>query len=505
MEAILFGLGIIVLVLLAREVVRGKKATPRARGAAPRRSFIEHAVLAKLGLAFRRKTQRVLVLEKPNINLTPESRYALHLLENTRQSVFLTGKAGTGKSTLLKYFRATTKKNVAVVAPTGVAAINVQGQTIHRFFKFKPDITVETVKPYLHKDQVLLYKKLDVLVIDEISMVRPDWIDCINAFLQLHGPRPGQLFGGVQLVFIGDLYQLPPVVKREEEHIFQSFYNSQFFFSAKSLQSYQFAPIELTKVYRQSDAGFIEALNAVREGEVTHQSLELLNSRVDETVTTDGEDEALRIWLMPKKSQVAEVNSKHMDALPGNGKVYAGETEGNFGVDEMPTSYELHLKEGAQVMLLNNDPNGKWVNGDVAKVVGLGKRGVRVMFEDGSFDDIGQHTWDAFRHTLHGSTGKIVAVSDGSFTQLPLKPAWALTIHKSQGKTYDKVVIDFSEGVHHSGQAYVALSRCRSLEGLTLTAPIKRSHIFIHPLVKQFMTLASEQSRKLIPHSESLP
>lgn len=499
MELVLLVLAFIVFALLVREFKKGKKVYARSTNTDPNASIVQRSTLAKFGLGFRRKTQRVLVLEKPKLDLTPESRYALHLLENTRQGVFLTGKAGTGKSTLLKYFRATTKKNVAVVAPTGVAAINVQGQTIHRFFKFKPDITVETVKQYVSREQAMLYKKLDVLVIDEISMVRPDWVDCINAFLQLHGPRPGELFGGVQLVFIGDLYQLPPVVKREEEHIFQSFYNSEFFFSAKSLQSYQFAPIELTKVYRQSDAEFIEALNAVREGEVEHRHLDLLNSRVDTTVTTESASEALRIWLMPKKTQVAEVNSKHMERLPGKGRVYEGEVEGGFGVDEMPTSFELHLKEGAQVMLLNNDPGGKWVNGDVAKVVGLGRNGVRVLFEDGSYDDIGLHTWDAFRHTLDASTGKIVAVSDGSYTQLPLKPAWALTIHKSQGKTYDKVVIDFSEGVHHSGQAYVALSRCRSLEGLTLTAPIRRSHIFIHPLVKQFMTLASQRSRELVP------
>lgn len=486
--AIIFSLICVVIFAFLRKVFfSGPK--PQAGDGGSRETF------AKYGLGFRRQTQRALVVKKPKMELNEQNRHVLNILENTNRNVFLTGKAGSGKSTLLKYFRATTRKNVAVVAPTGVAAINVQGQTVHRFFRFKPDITPDKVPKYLDRNKQL-YKKLDTLIIDEISMVRADLLDCVDAFLKLHGPKPGQVFGGVQVIMIGDLYQLPPVVKDEEEEIFQGFYSSEFFFAAKCLQDTNLTPLELTKVYRQTDQRFIDILNAIREGSVSDEQLEILNSRVDRNLDYAGDDAHVRIWLVPTKSQAAEINGWHMTHLPGESRTYQGLVDGKFEERTMPTSLELELKVGTQVMLLNNDSRGKWVNGSVAKIISLAADSIRVIFADGTFDDVERHTWDSFSHTLDPKTGKIVALSEGSFTQFPLKPAWSLTIHKAQGQTYDDVVLDFGHGTFAPGQAYVGLSRCRSLEGLILKTPLKRKHVFMDPKAHEFMYVVSELAKR---------
>ena len=488
-SALLFALLLVIVYALFSWARRRSQHSPKV----PSR---RREQLARMGVGSRRKSQRLLTLEKPHMEQTAETERALHFLEQTSRNLIITGKAGSGKSTLLKYFRATTKKNVAVVAPTGVAAINVQGQTIHRFFRFKPDITIDKIKTRLDPRDVLLYKRLDTLVIDEISMVRADLLDCVDAFLRLHGPKRGQAFGGVQIVVMGDLYQLPPVVKDEEEQIFQGLYTTQFFFSAKAIQHVTFVPLELTKVYRQTDEQFVDILNALREGRVEQRHLDILNSRVDPRAAVEAEESTVRVWLVPTRAQAGEINGWHMQHLPGSIKTYPGTVEGKFEERDMPTSLNLELKVGAQVMLLNNHPQGKWVNGDMAKVVALYDNAARVVFADGSFDDVRPHTWDAFRHRLDDRSGKIVAVSEGGFTQLPLKPAWAMTIHKSQGKTYDRVVIDLSRGTFAPGQAYVALSRCRSLAGLTLKVPLRPSHVFINPEVTYFMEMVSKLAKQ---------
>ncbi len=490
MLAIIFGLVAIGIFVLFREAFSHAPTSPQR----PKPAASGDA-LVRFGLGQRRKSQRRLHIEKPAMEFNPENSRALDLLENSRRNIFLTGRAGAGKSTLLMYFRATTKKNVAVVAPTGVAAINVQGQTIHRFFRFKPDITLDKVPKYLDRDRDL-YKELDTLVIDEISMVRADLLDCVDAFLRMHGPEPGKVFGGVQMVFMGDLYQLPPVVKDEEEEIFQTHYRTEFFFSAKCLQQTTLIPLELTRVYRQSDEGFKKILNDIRDGTVSDQDLAVLNSRVDRDFSPAQEEGIVRVWLVPTRAQAAEINGWHMEHLPGAMRMYHGSVEGRFSERDMPTPLELELKVGTQVMLLNNDSKGRWVNGDVARVVDLRQDFIRVKFDDGTFDDVERHTWDAFRHTLEKGSNKIVAVSDGSFTQFPVKPAWALTIHKSQGKTYDHVAIDLSRGTFAAGQAYVALSRCRTLEGLILKTPLRRHHVMIDKEAAEFMKVVSFLAEK---------
>lgn len=456
---------------------------------------------ARHGVGFRRKTQKAVKLGKPDIELNEQNRRALDLLENSNHNIFITGKAGSGKSTLLKYFRATTKKNIAVVAPTGIAAINVQGQTIHRFFKMTPQTQPHTVKRYLGKG-ARLYKSLAMVVIDEISMVRADVMDCVDAFLRLHGPKPGQPFGGVRLVAFGDLYQLPPVLTEKEAEFFMQKYTTPFFFSAHSFQkeNITFTAVELTKVYRQSNPEFISALNAVREGDLTEQHLELFNSRVNPSEDVLHQDSHMRIWLVSTNDQAAEINGSHLERLQAKEKVYTGDIEGDFEEKDLPTALDLKVKVGAQVMLLNNDPQRRWVNGDLAKVVDLGSDYIRVMFDDRTFEDVKRHTWESYTFELDESTGKIETVVSGSFTQFPLKPAWAITIHKSQGKTYEHAVVDFGHRAFAPGQAYVALSRCRTLEGLVLKRPLRRSDVLVDAYAKEFMTLVSKLSEeKFIP------
>lgn len=344
------------------------------------------ATLAKRDSGMRRTSHKFALIEKPNVEFSEESKKILNLLDNTNANIFLTGKAGTGKSTLLKYFRATTKKNVAVLAPTGVAAINVQGQTIHSFFKFRPQITVDQVKKRYGKDADV-YRKLDAVIIDEISMVRADLLGCIDRFLRLNGPSAQKPFGGVQLIVIGDLFQLPPIVKSEEENIFKTLYKSPFFFDSASYAQGGFIKIELHHIYRQSDPIFIGALDAFRNGTFTESHLNLINTRVVSDYEKPKNE--FVISLVTKNRIADEINNAEMEKLPTSAKVYRGSIEGIFKDSDLPTSQELLVKEGAQVMLLNNDTHGKWVNGDIVKVIKTDNFSVRVQFDDGTFDDVG--------------------------------------------------------------------------------------------------------------------
>lgn len=413
------------------------------------------------------------------------------LLENNPSPVFVTGKAGTGKSTLLQYFREHTSKNIVVLAPTGVAAVNVRGQTIHSFFRFRPDITPEGANSIrLRKAQKTLYKKLDAVVIDEISMVRSDLLDCVDAFLRLHGPDETAPFGGVQMIFFGDLYQLPPVMTRLDRDIFKDLYASPYFFDAAAFKQLDFKIIELKKIYRQKDEMFIRLLNSVRDNSINVTDLEVLNRRLNPRFSPGDKD--FYVYLTTTNALADGINQERLRELPGGSLRLEGKLSGGFDTKSLPTHQTLELKTGAQVMLLNNDPAGKWVNGTIGKVFSTPKDHavtgtIRVELSSGLVVEVPSFTWEAFRFFYNKDTEQIDSESAGSFSQYPLKLAWAITIHKSQGKTFSKVVLDIGNGTFAPGQMYVALSRCTDLEGLVLKKPIFKRHILLDAQVVQFM------------------
>lgn len=418
---------------------------------------------------------------------------ALRLLEHSEDSLFLTGKAGTGKSTLLSHFRATTDRKVAVLAPTGVAAVNVGGQTIHSFFGFKPDVTVEQAKRQARRlrdgEEGKLFQELDLMVIDEISMVRADLLDCVDAFLRAVRKAPKTPFGGLRLVLLGDLYQLPPVVSAAEREIFSEHYPSPFFFDARVCQQVPLRLVELENIYRQSDPRFIEVLNAVRNNTVGEEHLLILNERCrPDFEPKDG----MYVSLTSTNARASELNAQRLTALKGKSRIYEGRLEGDFEQRAFPTELSLELKPEAQVMLLSNDREGRWVNGTMGRVSKLppAENGdpIRVVLEEGGEVEVFPNRWDLFRYRFDAKRKRLETEVLGSFTQYPLRLAWALTIHKSQGKTFDRVVLDTGRGMFAPGQMYVALSRCRSLEGLVLKKPIRKEQIFVDWRIVEFMT-----------------
>jgi len=450
-----------------------------------------------------------LPLPPGHIEINDKFREALDLMENTNRHVFITGRAGTGKSTLLEYFRDTTRKQVAVLAPTGVAALNVRGQTIHSFCRFKPDITLEKVKK-LPKSSYRprgggrrtgfdsgspdIYKRFDTIIIDEISMVRADLLDCVEKFLRLNGPKPRHPFGGLQMIFIGDLYQLPPVVTSAERELFAGgHYETPYFFSSRIFQDLTFALefIELEKIYRQTEEDFIGLLNAIRNRSATSVELDRLNFRHDPDFVPP--DDEFYITLTSTNDLAFERNREKLERLDGRAYSYDGFIEGEFDRSSLPTDERLEVKAGAQVMLLNNDPKGRWVNGSIGRVAGvIQTKGeddvIQVELQSGLTVDVGPNIWELFRFGLDPDTRQIVSEPVGAFTQYPLKLAWAITIHKSQGKTFDRVVIDFGRGTFAHGQAYVALSRCTNFQGLVLKKPIKLGHIRMDWNIVRFLT-----------------
>jgi ATP-dependent DNA helicase PIF1 len=431
----------------------------------------------------------------PTIEINPQFRRALDLMDGTARHLFITGKAGTGKSTLLEHFRATTAKRIAVLAPTGVAALNVRGQTIHSFCGFKPDVTPDSVKklPARKSVRAALVKALEAVVIDEVSMVRADLLDCVEKFLRLNGPRPGRRFGGVQMIFIGDLYQLPPVVSSAERDLFRLHYETPYFFSAQVFADAGLAMelVELEKIYRQSDPGFIRILNAIRNNSVADEDLALLNARLDPAfVPPEGR---FYVQLTSTNDLAAERNRERLDRLPGDSRTYEGFIEGEFERSSLPTDARLALKPGAQVMLLTNDPQGRWVNGTIGRIEDIASApgeedAILVALADGGTVEIRPNIWELFRFTYDPEARAIVSEPVGAFTQYPLKLAWAITIHKSQGKTFDRVIIDIGRGTFAHGQVYVALSRCTTLPGIVLRKPIRREHIRMDWRVVRFLT-----------------
>jgi hypothetical protein len=386
----------------------------------------------------------------------------------------VTGRAGTGKSTLLTSLREMVTEEMVVLAPTGLAAVNVGGQTIHSFFGLPPRL--------IGKDDIRrsrngrLMRRLKFLVIDEVSMVRSDMMWAIDQSLRVNRGRPREAFGGVRLALFGDLHQLPPVVNDAEvaTHL-ESEFGGPFFFSLPALrEGAGTALVELTHVFRQRDEALLAVLNKVREGDVDEDDLGLLNTRVH-PIRTLAEGEPYVI-LTPTNAAAGRINMAYLNALPGAPHPYAAKTTGEFNQAAQPTEGTLMLKVGAKVMLLRNDPDKRWVNGTIARVARLEEKRVWVEV-DGEEHEIEQVSWESRRYAFDKDAEKIVETVAGTFTQFPLRLAWALTIHKSQGLTLDKVYIDLGRGTFAHGQAYVALSRCRTLEGLALARPLRPSDI----------------------------
>lgn len=418
-----------------------------------------------------------------------DSRFLLaeRYIQETGISVFLTGKAGTGKTTFLKHIVAGCSKRLAVVAPTGVAAVNAGGVTIHSFFQlplcpYLPDVK-ELVTEYqmpeknrsLRKDRVKILRTLELLIIDEISMVRADILDAIDATLKRYrkNDRP---FGGVQLLMIGDVQQLPPVVTESEKPFMDQVYPSPFFFNSRAFRKLGYIVIELNKIHRQRDAEFTSMLNDIRTGNPSDQTLERLNRRLDPGFDPPSGEYWIRLTTHNHQSDA--INREKMDALKGKSMIFKAEIDGNYPESAYPTETELRLKKGAQVMFTRNDTSGNsmYFNGKIGTVTSLYPE-IIVTDENGNEIIVNQEKWDNVRYEINPETQEIQAVNDGSFTQYPLRAAWAITIHKSQGLTFDRVIIDAGRAFSF-GQVYVALSRCRSLEGIVLTTPITRRCTF---------------------------
>ena len=405
---------------------------------------------------------------------TAEYAAALDFLRNEQGHLFITGRAGTGKSTLLKALSRLVIDEHIVLAPTGLAAVNVGGQTIHSFFGFPPRlIQADDIR---RSRNGALMRKLKLLVIDEVSMVRSDLMWAIDQSLRVNRGRPREPFGGVRLVMFGDLHQLPPVVQEAEvgSHL-EDNHGGPFFFSVASLREGAGTfRIELSHVFRQRDPALLDVLNKVRDGEADGGDLAVLNERVS-PIRTLGEGDSYVI-LTPTNAAAQRINSAYLTALPGAVKTYPAAVTGEFGQGAQPTDAALTLKVGAKVILLRNDSDRRWVNGTIARVSRLDDTSVHVMI-DGREHEVEPASWESRRYAYDQTAQKIVETVAGTFKQLPLRLAWALTIHKSQGLTLDQVYIDLGRGTFAHGQAYVALSRCRTLEGLSLARPLKPADI----------------------------
>lgn len=426
------------------------------------------------------------------IELNEEKLKLFELINNTTENYFITGKAGTGKSLLLQHLKDYSLKNLVVVAPTGVAALNVGGQTIHSLFLIPPTFIAPDSLPHNKKISKLL-KNIEVLVIDEVSMVRADLMDAMDHSFRM-ARDSNEAFGGVQVIMFGDLYQLPPIVSDPElDRYFKENNGGYHFFNANVWKRSQFATYELSEVFRQKDESFKKILNAIRVGESDTDLLDSLNKRTGFEPPDDG-----YVYLTTNNYKANRINAQKLATLPTVERSYKAKTSGTVDARTFPTDENLHLKVGAQVMILRNDTEKRWINGTIGTVTALFSDSVAVEV-DGSEYKIPLATWNKVRYSFSAKTNKLQESITSSFTQFPLRLAWALTIHKSQGKTFDNVVIDMDKGSFSSGQTYVALSRCTTLNGIYLTQPIKREDVIVDASIVAFMknsTKPGETPRK---------
>ena len=427
---------------------------------------------------------------------------ALQIVNYTRRSLFLTGKAGTGKSTFLRYVAQHTKKTNVILAPTGIAAINAGGSTLHSFFRlpFHPLLPNDSrynrrnIKETLKytSAQRKLIREVELIIIDEISMVRADIIDFIDKVLRVY-TRSYEPFGGKQLLLVGDIYQLEPVVKDDDRQLLQPFYPSLYFFNAKVWQQMPIVSIELLKVYRQTDAQFVGILDRIRNNTVTAVDLANLNTRVSPATSDSLQSDVtpsqqLGIILAARRDIVDYTNEQRLAKLEGAATVFNGIIKGDFPESSLPTPMELQLKPGAQVIFIKNDKEKRWVNGTLGTVIAIDEEigVITVCTDEGREYDVEREIWENMRYSFNEKEQKIEEQQIGTYMQFPVRLAWAITVHKSQGLTFSQVTIDFTGGVFAGGQTYVALSRCRSLEGITLKEPLRPSDVFVRAEVLQF-------------------
>ena len=428
-----------------------------------------------------------------------ELRNAWDFVEHTGISIFLTGKAGTGKTTFLRALKEHSNKRNVIVAPTGVAAMNAGGMTIHSFFQlplspFVPNANIKNRFDY-SKEKRKIMRTLDLLIIDEISMVRADLLDAIDSVLRRFR-EPNKPFGGVQLLMTGDLQQLTPVVTPTEEELLQRYYDTPYFFGSKALRSINYVTIELTHVYRQQDETFITLLNNIREGNVSESDLQRLNQRYDPTFQPKQGSDYIRLTTHNRMAE--SYNEDQLRNLPTRAYTFSAETEGNFPEYNYPTDFNLTLKVGAQVMFIRNDNIGRYYNGRIGHVTYVDNEKISVLCPgDEEPFDVEAETWENTKYTLNEKTKQIEAEVQGTFKQYPLRLAWAITIHKSQGLTFEHAIID-AQASFASGQVYVALSRCKSLEGLVLASPIGNTAIINDSRVSDYISHQTEEAQKSI-------
>ena len=432
---------------------------------------------------------QTLVLPK-NFEISPEMQSAINAVSKGK-SIFITGRAGTGKSTLLTYLREEVlKDNFVVVAPTGVAAINVGGSTIHKFFGFLPDITFQHIEgAEYHPRSQKIMKNLKTLIIDEISMVRADLLDCVDKALRKYGPKPTKPFGGVQVIFVGDLFQLSPIVAESEKEFLYSHYDTPFFFSSHGYQSIQMHKVVLQKVYRQSEIDFLEILNGIRVNQTTPAILDLLNTRV--LPDFEPSKDTFFITLVATNAMANTINQRELEKLKGDAHKSQAHITGALSKSEYPAELEINFKVGSQIMMLNNDAENRWVNGTLATIEAINlddpRKDPYIIIKVASSEErynVTKHMWDIKRPRSEGKV--LVYDTIGTFSQFPFMLAWAITIHKSQGKTFENVIINLAAKAFAAGQLYVALSRCTTLGGLVLRQPIDSSQVILDERVMEF-------------------
>lgn len=424
------------------------------------------------------------------MEMNEESRMAWNILEKTSANLFLTGKAGTGKTTFLKELKRKSPKRMVVLAPTGIAAINAGGVTIHSFFQlplspYLPGATFggEQKRYQFSKVKRNIIKTMDLLVIDEISMVRSDLLDAIDSVMRRYR-NPQLPFGGVQLLMIGDLHQLAPVVTDREIQMLQQYYNTPYFFSSKALQEARYLTIELKTIYRQQDEQFISLLNQIRENKASEATLDALNRRYIPNFIPPREGNYIR--LTTHNSPAQHINEQELAALPGSAYSFTAEVEDDFPKSSYPADYRLVLKQGAQIMFIKNDAEKKFYNGMIGEVTYLSNDEIRVKGKDNDEEFVLEKAeWTNSKYTLNETTKEIEETVEGVFRQYPVRLAWAITIHKSQGLTFEHAIIDASHSFSH-GQTYVALSRCKSMEGMVLSQPLSRSAIISDSTIDDF-------------------